>query len=256
MPGTLDVARQGDTLVATLDHASRLNALDPAMLEGLARLADAVERDRGLRAVVLTGAGERAFCAGADIAAWGALDADDFARLWVGRGHLLFDRLARLPVPVIAAIDGLALGGGLELAAVCDLRVASPASVFGLPEASIGVTPGWSGLQRLARLVPEPLLREMALTGARLSAERMHAVGFVNEIAGASFTRALEIAARVTALAPRAVETVKWSLNAAVGEGREQALDQIAAGLVSRTRDRDEGVQSFRDKRKPDFTGG
>ncbi len=255
MPGNVGRARRGDILIATLDNPKRLNALDRPMLEDLTRLAEEIERDRTIRAVVLCGAGGRAFCAGADISDWSALDAVDFARQWIGGGHQLFDRLARLPAPLIAAIEGAAFGGGLELAAICDVRVASKGAVFGLPEASIGVTPGWSGVQRLARLLPEPLVREMALTGARLSAERLFAVGFVNEIDDDPITRAIAIAERVGALAPRAVETAKWVLGAAAGEGREQAIDQLAAGLVARTRDIHEGTQSFRQKRGPKFTG-
>jgi enoyl-CoA hydratase len=255
MPGNVGRARRGDILIATLDNSKRLNALDRPMLEDLTRLAEEIERDRTIRAVVLCGAGGRAFCAGADISDWSALDAVDFARQWIGGGHQLFDRLARLPAPLIAAIEGAAFGGGLELAAICDVRVASKGAVFGLPEASIGVTPGWSGVQRLARLLPEPLVREMALTGARLSAERLFAVGFVNEIDDDPMGRAIAIAERVGALAPRAVETAKWVLGAAAGEGREQAIDQLAAGLVARTRDMHEGTQSFRQKRGPKFTG-
>ena len=255
MPGNVGRARRGDILIATLDNPKRLNALDRPMLEDLTRLAEEIERDRTIRAVVLCGAGGRAFCAGADISDWSALDAVDFARQWIGGGHQLFDRLARLPAPLIAAIEGAAFGGGLELAAICDVRVASKGAVFGLPEASIGVTPGWSGVQRLARLLPEPLVREMALTGARLSAERLFGVGFVNEIDDDPMTRAIAIAERVGVLAPRAVETAKWVLGAAAGEGREQAIDQLAAGLVARTRDIHEGTQSFRQKRGPKFTG-
>jgi enoyl-CoA hydratase/carnithine racemase len=255
MPGNVDRLRRDDIVIATLDNPSRLNALDRAMLQGLARLADDVERDRKIRAVVLRGAGGRAFSAGADIAEWGALDADDFTRQWIGSGHHLFDRMARLPVPLIAALEGAVFGGGLELAAICDVRVAAPSAVFALPEASIGVTPGWSGVQRLTRLLPEPLVREMALTGARHSAERLFAVGFVNEIDADPHARAIAIAERILGLAPRAVETAKWVLNASRGEGREQAIDQLAAGLVGRTYDKQEGTLSFREKRKPAFDG-
>ncbi len=255
MPGKVERVRRDDIVIATLDNPSRLNALDRPMLEDLDQLADAVERDRTIRAVVLTGAGGRAFCAGADIAEWGALDADDFARLWIGAGHRLFDRLARSPVPIIGALEGVVFGGGLELAAVCDLRIAARSATFALPEASIGVTPGWSGVQRLARLLPEPLVRQMALTGARLSGERLHAVGFVNEIDDDPLGRAIAIAEGVRDLAPRSVEAVKWVLGASRGEGREQAIDQLAAGLVARTLDRQEGTRSFQAKRKPDFSG-
>jgi enoyl-CoA hydratase len=255
MAGSINRQRVNATMLWRLNNANKNNALDPAMLAALANLADEVERDREIRAVVLTGEGERAFCAGADIAAWGALDVVDFARLWVGSGHSLFDRLARLPVPVIGALCGFVFGGGLELAAICDIRVASTNAVFALPEATIGVTPGWSGAQRLAKLLPQGLLREMALTGARLTAERLRSVGFLNELSENPVEKALSIAERVAGLGPRAVETTKLVLNASLGEGREQALDRLAAGLVAATADKAEGVRSFHEKRKPRFTG-
>jgi enoyl-CoA hydratase len=255
MPGVVHCEPIGQTVVWRLDNPRKNNALDPAMLDDLARLAEQVEGDRDVRAVILTGTGERAFCAGADIAAWGSLDPVDFMRRWIGSGHLVFDRLARLPTPVIGALRGFVFGGGLELAAICDVRVASPDTVFALPEAAIGVTPGWSGAQRVARLLPQPLLREMALTGGRLTAERLWQVGFINEIANTPIDHAFAIAERIAELAPRAVDATKLVLNAALGESREQAIDRLAAGLVATTSDKAEGVRSFLEKRKPRFSG-
>jgi enoyl-CoA hydratase len=182
MSGTVRVERRATTSLWILDNPRKRNALDRAMLEALANAAAEVEREREVRSVVIVGEGDRGFCSGADISAWGALDPVDFGRSWVGGGHAVFDRLARLPVPFIGAINGSTFGGGLELAAICDVRVAAKNALFGLPEASIGVTPGWSGAQRLGRLLPQALLREMALTGGLLTAERLLTVGFLNEI--------------------------------------------------------------------------
>jgi enoyl-CoA hydratase len=253
--GALRIERRGRTALLFLDNASKGNAISHKMLLELGKATIEIESDRALRAVVLTGAGTRSFCTGADISAWSGLDAVDFARHWIRAGHFQFDRLAQLSVPLIAAINGSAFGGGLELAALCDVRVAAPDAIFALPEAAIGVTPGWSGAQRLARLLPQALLREMALTGGRLNAERMREVGFVNEIAPDPLARALEIAERVAALAPHAVQTTRLVLNAAIGEGREAAVDALAGGLVASTADKTEGVASFVEKRKPDFRG-
>ena len=125
MSGVVDRQRERNTILWRLDNAKKNNALDPTMLDALSGLAEEVEGDRSIRAVILTGKGERAFCAGADIDAWGPLDTVDFMRNWIASGHRLFDRLATLPVPLIGALQGFVFGGGLELAAICDLRVAS-----------------------------------------------------------------------------------------------------------------------------------
>lgn len=255
MTGAVQSERIGGAALWLLDNVRKNNALDPGMFATLDELAAEVEQDRSIRAVVVAGKGERAFCAGADIATWGVLDPVDFMRTWIASGHRLFDRVAALPVPVFGALRGFVFGGGLEFAAACDIRVASPDTVFGLPEATIGVTPGWSGAQRVGRLMPQALLREMALAGARLSAERMWGVGFVNEIAPAPIERCLEIAERTTEFAPRAVAATKLVLNAGAGESREQAIDQLAGALVAATGDKAEGVRSFLEKRKPRFKG-
>ncbi|GAB1478752.1 hypothetical protein MASR2M74_13040 [Paracoccaceae bacterium] len=160
-----------------LDNPAKLNALTLAMLGDLARHLDALERDSSLRGVILCATGEKAFCTGADINAWGDLSPADFARDWVRGGHRLFDRLARLQVPTIAVLQGHCFGGGLELAAACDLRVMAPAATLALPETGVGIVPGWSGTQRLRRLMPEAVVKEMALFGRRLTAERAHAPG-------------------------------------------------------------------------------
>ena len=183
MSGMIGQERRGATLIVTIDNPAKGNALTLGMLDALEDCAITVERDRTIRAVVITGAGEKAFCTGADINEWSALDAAQFSREWVPKGHRLFDRLARLPVPLIAAVNGMAFGGGLELLATSDLRIAAPHAQFALPETTIGIVPGWSGAQRLAALVPQAVLRDMALGGSRISAERMHQVGFLNEIA-------------------------------------------------------------------------
>jgi enoyl-CoA hydratase len=253
--GAVRIEKRGRVALLILDRQSKGDAISREMLVELGSATVEIESDHGVRAAVLTGAGTRFFCTGADISAWSGMDAVEFARHWIRAGHSRFDRLAQLSVPLIAAINGAAFGGGLELAALCDVRVAAPDAIFALPEAAIGVTPGWSGAQRLGRLLPQGLLREMALTGGRLNAERLRQVGFINEIASNPLTRALEIAERAAALAPRAVETTRLVLNAAIGEGREAAIDALAGGLVASTADKAEGVASFREKRKPDFRG-
>jgi enoyl-CoA hydratase/carnithine racemase len=238
-----------------LDNPARLNALTPAMLEALAAHLDAVERDPTVHAVLLTAVPARAFCAGADIGAWGDLPPEFFARDWVRGGHRVFDRLARLAQPTAAALSGHAFGGGLELAAACDIRVIAPQATLALPEPSVGIVPGWSGTQRLARLLPEPVLREMALFGRRLSADRALALGFVAEVADDPAAAARAVIAGAAGQSPRAREVAKYMINAAVGEDRAAMTEALGSGMIAATEDKAEGVAAFRAKRPPQFPG-
>lgn len=247
---------RGGLAVLQLDNPAKLNALTVGMLAELEDHLGTIERDASVGCVLLTAAGSRAFCAGADILAWSALPPADFARRWVRDGHRLFDRLARLARPTIAAISGHAIGGGLELAAACDLRVMAPKATLALPEAAIGIVPGWSGTQRLARLLPEPALKEMALFGRRIGAERALALGFVAELAEDTVAAAEAIAARVAELSPRAVEIAKQMIHAAGAEDRGAMIEALGSAAIAATADRAEGVAAFRDKRKPHFPGG
>ncbi|MDG4649369.1 enoyl-CoA hydratase/isomerase family protein [Roseibacterium sp. SDUM158017] len=238
-----------------LNNPGKLNAFTPEMLAELEAHCDAVDANLDLRAVIVSAEGERAFCAGADIIGWGALSPTDFARHWVRLGHRVFDRLARLSKPTIAAMQGHAFGGGLELSAACDIRVLAPAATLALPEAKVGIVPGWSGTQRLARLLPEPVLREMALFGRRLSADRALALGFVAEVAEDPLAAARLIAEGALAAAPRAQEVAKYQINAAVGEDRPAMIEALGGGMIAATDDKAEGVAAFGEKRKPDFKG-
>jgi enoyl-CoA hydratase/carnithine racemase len=251
----LHLLRQGPLAELRLDNPAKLNAFTVPMLHQLdAHCAD-LEADRSIRAVLVTSEGDRAFCTGADITAWADLPPDDFARLWVRDGHRIFDRLARLSKPTIAVLQGPAFGGGLELAAACDLRVLSPRATLGLPESAVGIVPGWSGTQRLARLLPEAVLKEMALFNRRLTADRALSLGFAAEVAEDPRAAAIAIAAALSATSPRAVEVCKYMIHAAVGEDRAALTEALGSGMIAATADRSEGVAAFRAKRKPDFTG-
>lgn len=238
-----------------LDNPAKLNAFTVGMLGELTGHLDRLERMRDVGCVIVMAEGKRAFCAGADINAWGDLTPAEFARHWVRDGHRVFDHLARLSKPVIAAMAGHAFGGGLELAAACDIRVMAPSAAIALPEAHVGIVPGWSGTQRLARLLPEPILKEMALFGRRISAERAHAFGFVAEVSATPEETARNIARSVLGLSPRAVEVSKFMIHAGRGEDRDAMIEALGSAAISASADRDEGVAAFRAKRKPAFSG-
>ncbi len=239
----------------SLDNPRKLNSLTVDMLTQIGGHCETIEAMPALRVVLLTAAGTRAFCTGADITAWGDLAPADFARHWVRNGHRVFDRLARLAIPTIAVLHGHAFGGGLELAAACDIRVMAPNATLGLPETGVGIVPGWSGTQRIARLLPEPVLKEMALFGRRLPANRALALGFAAEVADDPFEAALAIADGFAGTSARATEVVKYLLHAGVGEDAASMIEALGAGMIAASADKAEGVAAFRAKRKPEFLG-
>ncbi|HYA72553.1 MAG TPA: enoyl-CoA hydratase/isomerase family protein, partial [Roseiarcus sp.] len=205
---------------------------------------------------ILSGEG-KAFCAGGDIAAWGGLPALDMWRDWTRLGHRAFEALARLRVPLIAALTGHAFGGGLELAAVADIRVAEAGIKLGLPETGLGMAPGWSGTQRLVRRFGASVVRRMALGGRLFSAEEALGLGLVDEVtaAGEGLVRAEAIAADIAKRGPVATQIVKAMINAAEGEDRDAPIEGLAGALTASTQDLAEGVAAFRAKRPATFSG-
>lgn len=247
--------RTGSLAEIRLDNPSKMNAFTSEMLAQLDAHCKTLEHDTTTRAVIVTAEGERAFCTGADILGWGGLSPAEFARHWVRDGHRIFDKLARLSKPTIAVLNGHAFGGGLELAAACDLRVMTPNAKLALPEAAVGIVPGWSGTQRLVRLLPEAVVKEMALFNHRLTAERAFACGFVAEISEDPRASALALIERAVTLSPRAQEIAKSMIHAAQGEDRGAMIEALGSAAIAASADRDEGVGAFREKRKPDFKG-
>ena len=238
-----------------LDNPAKLNALTPAMLDQILAHCDTVESNGDVVAVLVTATGPKAFCTGADINAWADLSPADFARHWVRAGHRVFDRLARLSKPTIAVLEGPAYGGGLELAAACDIRVMGRTAKIALPETSVGIVPGWSGSQRLARLLPEAVLKEMALFGRVVMADRCATLGFAAEVSDDPCATALDIADHLRATSPRATEVAKYMIHAAVGEDRSAMIEALGSGMTAASADKAEGVAAFRAKRKPVFGG-
>jgi enoyl-CoA hydratase/carnithine racemase len=246
---------QGRIAVLRLDNPGKLNAFTVDMLSQFAGHLETVERNPDIACLLVTAAEGKAFCAGADINGWGALAPAEFARAWVRGGHRIFDRLARLARPTIAVLHGHAFGGGLELAAACDLRVMAPGATLALPEAQVGIVPGWSGSQRLVRLMGEPVVKEMALFGRRIGADRALALGFVAEVADDPLAAAQAIAGRVVDLSPRAVEIAKAMIHAGAGEDPAAMIEALGSAAIAASADRDEGVAAFQAKRKPQFSG-
>lgn len=246
-----------DGAVATihLERAATRNALNHDMMTGLASAARAIEHSSA-RVAILTGAGEKSFCAGGDIRAWSGETPEAFARFWIREGHVVFDALARLRQPLIAVLNGDCLGGGLELAACTDYRIAERHVRIGLPESGLGIIPGWSGTQRTVRRFGQQTIRRMALFGEMFDATQAQMVGLVDIVCepqtGMSVAR--DLAQRLLKRSPQATETVKMLINAAEGEERERVLDALAGQLAAGSRDLALGVDAFRNKRPSDFS--
>ena len=240
----------------TLKRADKLNALDRAMIVALAGAAEAIEDTADIRVAILSGEG-KAFCAGGDVAAWSGLPPLDMWRDWTRLGHRAFEALARLRVPLIAALTGHAFGGGLELAATADIRIAEAGIKLGLPETGLGMAPGWSGTQRLVRRFGAQVVRRMALGGRMFEVEEALLLGLVDEVvdAGEALARAEAVARVIAARGPVAVQIVKSMINSAEGEDKDAPIEALAGALTATTRDLGEGVAAFNEKRPPRFEG-
>ena len=257
MTANLRVAIDGAVATITLDRADKLNALTMAMLEALEAACTTIDHTTTVRAVIVASASDKAFCAGADILEWSPLGGLGMWQRWIRDGHRVFDRLARHRQPTIAAIGGIAYGGGLELALACDLRIAAAGARFAFPEVTIGAVPGWAGSQRLPRVVGAGRAKQMIFAGDPIDAATAASWGLVNEVVVADRLagRALELARRIAENAPTAVQAAKQLVGAATDEGLATALESLAAGLAASTDDAREGIAAFRAKRKPDYTG-
>jgi enoyl-CoA hydratase len=255
---TLLVEVAAPLTTVTVNRPKVLNALDGTTLSELTDAFLALERRGDIRCVVLTGAGDKAFVAGADIAAMAELPPAE-ARAFAERGHRLMTMMEAAPFPIVAAVNGFALGGGLELALACDFAVASSTAKLGLPEVGLGVIPGFGGLQRLARRVGIGRARELAFTGNVIGAAEALRIGLVNAVAepdalaGAVRTIADKIAGR----APLAVAAAKRALREGpdLSLGEALALETQLWGDLFATADQREGMRAFLEKRPPRFEG-
>ena len=255
-PETGQVDIEVDEAVATicLDRPAKHNALTPEMLEQLEQILIGLDAERAVRVVLVTAAGNRSFCAGADIRRFKALPPLDMWAQWTRRGHRVFDLLAGLRQPTIAAVSGNAYGGGLELALACDLRVVADDAILGLTEVGIGTLPGWGGTGRLRALVGAGRAKQMIFTGEPLNADRALAWGIANELAPKAevIRTAHALASKIAVRAPIAVQMAKQAVDA--GEAF-QAMEQVASAATAFTDDAAEGLASFTEKRDPRYRG-
>jgi enoyl-CoA hydratase len=254
---TLLVERRDRVAIITINRPEKRNALNIKTREEGAAALDELAQDDSVRVVIFTGAGDKAFIAGADIGEFAGRTAVTQRSVMLGRS--LFTAIDNFPKPVIAMINGYCLGGGNELAMACDLRVASETATFGQPEINLGIIPGGGGTQRLTRLVGEGKAMELILTGEMIDAKTAAALGLVNMVVPAADLEAktMELANRIAEKSPIALrmakEAVKLASRSNLDEGLRREIDLFA--LCFSSEDKDEGVNAFMEKRKAEFKG-
>jgi enoyl-CoA hydratase len=252
--GRVQVESNLEVSTIVLDRPHKHNALTPEMLEQLEQILVALDSDRDVRVVLLTAAGDRSFCAGADIKRFKALHPLDMWAHWTRLGHRVFDRLAGLRQPTIAAVSGNAYGGGFELALACDLRILADDATLGLTEVGIGTLPGWGGTGRLRDLISVGRAKELIFTGEPLTAERALAWGVANQLAPKAkvIDNAHALAKKIASRAPIAVQMAKQAIDAGHAY---QAMEQVSSAATAFTDDAAEGSASFTEKRDPQYLG-
>jgi enoyl-CoA hydratase len=254
---TLLVERRERVAIITINRPEKRNALNIKTREEGAAVLDELRDDTDIRVVVFTGAGDKAFIAGADIAEFAGRTAITQREVMLGRS--LFTAIDNFPKPIIAMVNGYCLGGGCELALSCDLRIASDKASFGQPEINLGIIPGGGGTQRLTRLVGEGKAMELILTGDIIDAKTAYNLGLVNMVVPATELegKTMELANRIAEKSPVALrmakEAVKLASRSNLDEGLRREVDLFA--LCFSSQDKDEGVSAFLEKRKPDFKG-
>lgn len=253
----LQLDQHGPIAVVTINRPKALNALNGDTLSELAQAVELIMDDAEIGAILFTGGGDRAFVAGADISELADLDSVFSGRELSLAGQDVMQSIANLPVPTIAAIQGFALGGGLELALACDLRVASPTAKLGLPEVGLGLIPGFGGTQRLPRLIGVGRALDLMMTARQVGADEALSFGLVNAVADNPLQRAREIAQQILRNAPMAIGLVKEAVRRGMDTTLDHALEIEADlfGMAASTKDFKEGTRAFLEKRPAKFQG-
>ena len=242
---------EGDIAIITLARPEKLNALDKSMILALERAAHLVDANTEVNVAIITGEGSRAFCAGGDIEAWSAENPEDFGLQWVRIGHRAFDALARLRQPLIAALNGSAMGGGFEVATCADFRIAEPHAKFSLPETGLGIIPGWSGTQRAVRRFGSQIIRRMSVAGESFDAQAALHHGLVDHLCaeGQSLNAARDYAKKISTRSKFATAAAKLMINAAEGEDADRALEALGGIAAAHSSELKAGVAAFRAKK-------
>ena len=253
----LQLDQHGPLAVLTVNRPGALNALNADTLSELSQATEAVIENPEIGALIITGGGDRAFVAGADIGELAQLGDVYAGRELALAGQDVMQTIANLPIPVIAAVNGFALGGGLELALACDVRVASPRAKLGLPEVTLGLIPGFGGTQRLARLIGAGRALDLMLTARQVGAEEALALGLVNYVADDPLQKAREVAEQMVRNAPIALSLVKEAVRRGMDTSLEAGLEVEADlfGMLVATQDFREGTSAFLAKRRAEFKG-
>ncbi len=251
---TILVSKEDRYTLLTINRPKSLNALNSETIEELSQALEAAEKDQSCRVIILTGEGEKAFVAGADIKEFSDFSTQEAQQLAQSGQDKLFNKIENLSKPVIAAVNGFALGGGLELAMACHIRYASQNAKLGLPEVTLGLIPGYGGTQRLPQLVGKGLANELIFSAKMVSAERAKEIGLVNEV----FTQqdllpqTILLAQTISRNSPQGIERAIKAVNLSnTAKGFEFEIEQF--GILFELEDKKEGVSAFLEKRKPNF---
>lgn len=245
-------------LTITINRPEKLNALNKSVIEELARVIETIYADDSIKAAVITGSGPKSFVAGADISEFLELDGKSGQLLAQKGQDLVFSKIENCPKPIIAAVNGFALGGGCELAMACHFRFASETAKFGQPEVNLGLIPGYGGTQRLTQLIGKGKAMELMMTGAMVGATEAKSLGLVNEVYPADelLPKTYQVLRTITGKAPIAIAKIIELTNlAAIGHADGLQKEIAAFGLLFDTEDAKEGAQAFLEKRVPNFTG-